>query len=97
VDAYLTPLIKRYIENFSKGFDEHLTQNVRISFMRSDGGLAPVDRFRGSSSILSGPAGGVVGYAMTTDTEEKMPAIGFDMVRPDLSRDCGVWRVCARH
>jgi 5-oxoprolinase (ATP-hydrolysing) len=57
VDAYLTPLIKRYIENFSKGFDEHLTKNVRISFMRSDGGLAPVDRFRGSSSILSGPAG----------------------------------------
>lgn len=57
MDAYLTPLIKRYIENFSKGFDEHLTKNVRISFMRSDGGLAPVDRFRGSSSILSGPAG----------------------------------------
>lgn len=57
VDAYLTPLIKRYIENFSKGFDDRLAQSVQISFMRSDGGLAPVDRFRGSSSILSGPAG----------------------------------------
>ncbi|ELR11567.1 5oxoprolinase [Acanthamoeba castellanii str. Neff] len=93
VDAYLTPLIKRYIENFSKGFDEHLTKNVRISFMRSDGGLAPVDRFRGSSSILSGPAGGVVGYAMTTDTEEKMPAIGFDMggTSTDVSRYAGIY------
>jgi len=93
VDAYLTPLIKRYIENFSKGFDEHLARNVRISFMRSDGGLAPVDRFRGSSSILSGPAGGVVGYAMTTETEEKMPAIGFDMggTSTDVSRYDGTY------
>ncbi len=57
VDAYLTPLIKRYIEDFSSGFDEGLASNVKISFMRSDGGLAPVDRFTGSSSILSGPAG----------------------------------------
>lgn len=32
--------------------------------MQSDGGLCEIKSFRGSRSILSGPAGGVVGYSL---------------------------------
>lgn len=49
-------------------------------FMRSDGGLTPMEAFSGSRAILSGPAGGVVGYAATTHGwAEGQPVIGFDM------------------
>lgn len=49
-------------------------------FMRSDGGLAPMDSFSGSRAVLSGPAGGVVGYSATTfRVEGGQPVIGFDM------------------
>ena len=47
----------RYITAFQRGFDEGL-RNVQLSFMQSDGGLAPVDAFSGHKAILSGPAGG---------------------------------------
>ena len=56
--------------------------------MQSDGGLTSTDRFIGSRAMLSGPAGGVVGYAMTTSEEEEGPVIGFDMggTSTDVSR-----------
>ena len=42
--------------------------------------LALTYRFSGSRAIMSGPAGGVVGYAMTSYEEETgQPVIGFDM------------------
>ena len=48
--------------------------------MQSDGGLTPMQNFCGSRAIVSGPAGGVVGYAMTTyQRETELPVIGFDM------------------
>lgn len=48
--------------------------------MQSDGGLTPMEQFCGSRAILSGPAGGVVGYAITSYSQmEKRPVIGFDM------------------
>lgn len=48
--------------------------------MQSDGGLTPMDQFCGSRAVLSGPAGGVVGYAITSYKQiEKKPVIGFDM------------------
>jgi N-methylhydantoinase A/oxoprolinase/acetone carboxylase beta subunit len=47
---------------------------------KSDGGLSPFNDFGGHQAILSGPAGGVVGYAKTTyDDADKIPVIGFDM------------------
>ncbi|KAL6044826.1 OPLA oxoprolinase [Balamuthia mandrillaris] len=93
VDAYLTPLIKDYVEHFSKGFDENLREKVSISFMKSDGGLCPVEHFSGATSILSGPAGGVVGYAMTTYDDASGPVIGFDMggTSTDVSRFAGTY------
>ena len=86
--AYLTPKISNYLAGFTRGFDADLSK-VTIQFMKSDGGLAPVDDFGGHQAILSGPAGGVVGYAKTTyDTDKKTPVIGFDMggTSTDVSR-----------
>lgn len=71
VDAYLTPCIKKYLESFSSGFVDNL-EGVKVAFMQSDGGLTPMNSFNGSRAILSGPAGGVVGYAMTTTAEQKV-------------------------
>ncbi|CAJ0887902.1 5279_t:CDS:10 [Entrophospora sp. SA101] len=88
-DSYLTPCIRNYIDGFTSGFDENLLKSTRLEFMQSDGGLVPVNKFSGFRAILSGPAGGVVGYALTSyDKEEKVPVIGFDMggTSTDVSR-----------
>ncbi|KAI0156841.1 hydantoinase B/oxoprolinase [Xylariaceae sp. FL1272] len=98
-DAYLTPAIKKYIAGFQKGFkgglgtksvmNEQGDRGARCEFMQSDGGLVDVEKFTGLKAILSGPAGGVVGYAITSyDEETKTPVIGFDMggTSTDVSR-----------
>lgn len=72
--AYLTPKITAYLNGFTAGFDEGL-KDVPLTFMRSDGGLAPVNDFGGHQAILSGPAGGVVGYAKTS-YKKGTPVIG---------------------
>ncbi|KAJ5702401.1 hypothetical protein N7488_009949 [Penicillium malachiteum] len=89
-DAYLTPVIQRYIQGFRAGFKDGLrSADTRCEFMQSDGGLANFEKFTGLRAILSGPAGGVVGYAGTSfDETEKKPVIGFDMggTSTDVSR-----------
>ncbi|KAI9502871.1 Hydantoinase/oxoprolinase-domain-containing protein [Coemansia spiralis] len=87
-DAYLTPVIRRYVDGFAAGFDNGIS-NIRVDFMQSDGGLAPVDHFSGLRAILSGPAAGVVGYAVTSyNMAARVPVIGFDMggTSTDVSR-----------
>lgn len=98
-DAYLTPTIKKYISGFEAGFlgglgsesvkRQEEARGARCEFMQSDGGLVDVDKFSGLRAILSGPAGGVVGYALTSyDPVSKIPVIGFDMggTSTDVSR-----------
>ena len=89
VDAYLTPTIKNYLNQFSASFPDLAQSGARLEFMQSDGGLVPASTLRGLHSILSGPAGGVVGYSQTCyDEDAKIPAIGFDMggTSTDVSR-----------
>ena len=62
--------------------------------MQSDGGLVNVNGLSGLRAILSGPAGGLVGYAKTTyDSEDAndTAVIGFDMggTSTDVSRYAG--------
>ena len=71
VDAYLTPVIKKYLHSFARGFDSGLSTKVKVSFMQSDGGLTPMSSFLGNKAILSGPAGGVVGYAVTSSMDHE--------------------------
>lgn len=80
-DAYLTPILRKYLDGFFGGFDAKLKdgrlRSPRVEFMGSDGGLLDLNNFSGLKSILSGPAGGVVGYALTSwDPERKHPVIG---------------------
>ncbi|KAI9464797.1 5-oxoprolinase [Russula earlei] len=91
-DAYLTPILRAYLDGFFSGFAEL----PRVEFMSSDGGLVDVSGFSGLKTILSGPAGGVVGYARTSwDEKRKTPIIGLDVggTSTDVSRFSGRYEV----
>jgi 5-oxoprolinase (ATP-hydrolysing) len=75
VDAYLSPVLRRYVE----GFEAALGGNQAPLFMQSNGGLASSRSFRGKDAILSGPAGGIVGMAETARRAGFERVIGFDM------------------
>ena len=101
VDAYLTPHIQTYLKSFREGFKDNLA-GCNLQFMRSDGGLTAAENFSGSRAILSGPAGGVVGYAKTAlaagaavSDKGKIQVIGFDMggTSTDVSRFGGEYEL----
>ncbi len=74
VDAYLSPILARYVDQVAGELD-----GVRLQFMQSSGGLTDAHLFRGKDSILSGPAGGIVGMARTAQAAGFDKVIGFDM------------------
>ena len=74
VDAYLSPILRRYVDQVAGEL-----ANVRIMFMQSNGGLTDARRFQGKDSILSGPAGGIVGVVRTSQRAGFDRIIGFDM------------------
>ncbi|WGG62526.1 hydantoinase B/oxoprolinase family protein [Brucella intermedia] len=78
VDAYLSPVLRRYVAQVSNELDVERT-GARVMFMMSSGGLTAADLFQGKDAILSGPAGGVVGLARTGETAGFPKVIGFDM------------------
>ena len=88
---YLNGFFKGFDERLRRGSDKDAKDELeagtkqgetgqhdpRVEFMGSDGGLLDLDNFSGLKSILSGPAGGVVGYALTSwDEERRQPVIG---------------------
>ncbi|ELS03992.1 N-methylhydantoinase A/acetone carboxylase, beta subunit [Xenococcus sp. PCC 7305] len=80
VDAYLSPILRRYVNQF-KGylFAEQENPGTQLMFMQSNGGLVDADLFQGKDSILSGPAGGIVGAVKTCAAAGIQKIIGFDM------------------
>ncbi len=74
VDAYLSPVLRRYVERVAAAM-----QGVRLQFMQSNGGLTDAHAFQGKDSILSGPAGGIVGMARVSAAAGFERVIGFDM------------------
>ncbi|NJP69018.1 hydantoinase B/oxoprolinase family protein, partial [Streptomyces spiramenti] len=74
VDAYLSPVLRRYVEQVASELD-----GVRLMFMQSNGGLRRAAAFRGKDAVLSGPAGGVVGMARSCAEAGYDRVIGFDM------------------
>ncbi|MCL9997936.1 MAG: hydantoinase B/oxoprolinase family protein [Erythrobacter sp.] len=75
VDAYLSPVLRRYTDRLAAS----LPPTGRLAFMQSNGGLAEVGAFRGKDAILSGPAGGVVGMVAACEPLGQTRLIGFDM------------------
>jgi 5-oxoprolinase (ATP-hydrolysing) len=74
VDAYLSPILRRYVEQVAGEMP-----GVKIFFMQSSGGLTDAHAFQGKDAILSGPAGGIVGMARTAELAGMERVIGFDM------------------
>jgi 5-oxoprolinase (ATP-hydrolysing) len=75
VDAYLSPILTRYVDQIAS----ELPADARLEFMQSNGGLTDARLFRGKDSILSGPAGGIVGMVRTSQRAGFDKVIGFDM------------------
>ncbi len=73
-DAYLSPILRRYVDRVAAALG-----GVRLLFMQSNGGLVDAHSFRGKDSILSGPAGGIVGAAAACERAGFDRIIGFDM------------------
>ena len=78
VDAYLSPILRRYVARLEAELDLART-GTRVMFMMSSGGLTAADLFQGKDAILSGPAGGVVALAQTGAEAGFAKVIGFDM------------------
>ena len=74
VDAYLSPILRRYVEQVAGEMP-----GVKLFFMQSSGGLTDAHAFQGKDAILSGPAGGIVGMARTAQLADIDKVIGFDM------------------
>ncbi|MBL8385501.1 MAG: hydantoinase B/oxoprolinase family protein [Burkholderiales bacterium] len=74
VDAYLSPILRRYVDGVAAEL-----AGARLMFMQSSGGLTSAALFQGKDSILSGPAGGIVGMVQTAQGAGFDRVIGFDM------------------
>ncbi|HKT98572.1 MAG TPA: hydantoinase B/oxoprolinase family protein [Paraburkholderia sp.] len=74
VDAYLSPILRRYVDQVAGEMP-----GVNLQFMQSSGGLTRADRFQGKDAILSGPAGGIVGMVRAAQAAGFERVIGFDM------------------
>jgi 5-oxoprolinase (ATP-hydrolysing) len=81
VDAYLSPILRRYVDQVKSeiGMKEDANTGPKLMFMQSNGGLTDAELFQGKDAILSGPAGGVVGMTRTAEMVGLTKLIGFDM------------------
>ncbi|MEY3867008.1 MAG: hypothetical protein RLZZ338_899, partial [Cyanobacteriota bacterium] len=86
VDAYLSPILRRYVNQFSRQLkgdsplnNEETQGDIKLMFMQSNGGLVDAAQFQGKNSILSGPAGGIVGAVKTSELAGFDKIITFDM------------------
>src|SRR6185312_15094233 len=80
VDAYVSPILRRYVDQVAGDIQgEGGQSNTRLMFMQSNGGLVDARFFQGKDSILSGPAGGIVGAVRTATMAGFNEIITFDM------------------
>ncbi len=77
VDAYLSPILRRYVNQVSEELEED--KSTKLMFMQSNGGLTDANLFQGKDALLSGPAGGVVSMVQTGKKAGYGKLIGFDM------------------
>ena len=79
IDAYLSPLLGRYLARLSESGGELGLPEPLI--MKSSGGVAPAAEAAraGAWSVLSGPAGGAVGAALVASLSGDGDAVGIDM------------------
>mgnify|MGYP001229530973 CR=1 FL=1 len=78
LNAYLAPALGRYVRGLQQQL-RTLDPHARLELMQSSGGLATAERFHAMSSVLSGPAGGLIGMAWIGKRLGVQRLIGFDM------------------
>ena len=90
MDAYLNPILRDYVDRLRKSLG-----NSMLRMMTSAGGLVDADNFVGKDSILSGPAGGVIGFSRIATQAGFEKSIGFDMggTSTDVSRFDGEYEL----
>ncbi len=76
-DAYLSPVIRDYVARIEEVLPK--TGDAPLRLLTSAGGLVRASAFDGKDSILSGPAGGVVGFSRAAEAAGFERAIGLDM------------------
>ncbi len=83
VNAYLAPVLASYFNNISR-----LIGKGRIRVMTSAGALAKLTSFNAKDSLLSGPAGGIVGAARAATEAGFNQVLTIDMggTSTDVSR-----------
>ena len=93
VDAYLSPILGRYVQQVAEALDVGQGGVERLLFMQSNGGLTDASLFQGKDAILSGPAGGIVGMVKTGEAAGHDRLIGFDMggTSTDVSHYAGTY------
>lgn len=93
VDAYLSPILKRYVNQVAEGLARLQKRVPRLLFMQSNGGLVDAKHFSGKDSILSGPAGGIVGAVVTSKKAGIDRIIAFDMggTSTDVAHYAGIY------
>jgi 5-oxoprolinase (ATP-hydrolysing) len=78
LNAYLAPPLRRYVTGLQRELRK-LDPGSRLEMMQSNGGLAAAEAFRAQASVLSGPAGGLIGMAWVAARSGFTRLIGFDM------------------
>ncbi|ELS32654.1 MULTISPECIES: oxoprolinase family protein [Pseudanabaena] len=86
VDAYLSPILRHYVDRIGSELSESSelenaepSNSSKLMFMQSNGGLTKAQSFQGKNSLLSGPAGGIVGAVQTSLRAGFSKIISFDM------------------
>jgi 5-oxoprolinase (ATP-hydrolysing) len=79
VDAYISPILRRYVDQVTNQLDNNQKSSIKLMFMQSNGGLTNANNFQGKDSLLSGPAGGIVGAVQSSLKAGFDKIITFDM------------------
>src|SRR5699024_11860286 len=79
VDAYLSPVLRRYVDQVATEMGTAEQSFNRLMFMQSNGGLTDAKLFRGKDAIVAGAAGGVVGVVQTAATAGVEGVVGVEI------------------
>ena len=75
LDAYLNPVLGDYLDEI----ENCLSNDSHLQLMTSAGGLVERQFFSGKDSVLSGPAGGIVGAVRAGEQLGASRLLTFDM------------------
>ncbi|MGH8267942.1 MAG: hydantoinase B/oxoprolinase family protein, partial [Steroidobacteraceae bacterium] len=78
LNAYLAPRLRAYVGGLRAQL-QAIDPGARLTLMQSTGGLAAAGAFHAMSSVLSGPAGGLIGMRWVGERLNCPRLIGFDM------------------